>query len=276
MSSNIISATELHAIISDNDISILDATLALSQRQNIAHDNFLISHIDNAQFFDIDVIADDKSTFAHTLPSPEIFSSMVSKLGVSHTDHIIVYDQYGMFSAARAWWMFKIMGAKNVRVLDGGLPEWKRSGYTTYSGAVIPSKKQFNAQFNPNMVKLTQDVYTAMQNEQYIIDARSEERFSGKTGFAKDGHIPNSINLHYKELLDERQCFLPKEQLKEKIQDAGFDYTNHIITTCGSGVTACILALALDETAHKNYSVYDGSWIEWSNNTALPICKHPY
>jgi thiosulfate/3-mercaptopyruvate sulfurtransferase len=256
------------------DIVVLDCSWHMPATKRMGYTEFLEQHIPNAQFFDIDVISDTNSTLPHMLPSAEKFSSHVRKLGVGDGTKVICYDSAGLFSAARVWWMFKVFGHNDVAVLNGGLQKWKAEQRSLSAGApATPARHHFTAQFQPRMVRSKDDVKHATQ----IADARSPARFRGdevepRPG-VRAGHIPGARNIHYATLLNSDGTLKSKTELAAAFTAAGIDTTQPIITSCGSGVTAAILSLALTTLDVKDHALYDGSWTEWgsANDTDVAI-----
>jgi len=232
--------------------------------------------IKEALFFDIkNVFSEKNAPFPNTIVSPEVFEYETRKMGINNDSAIIIYDKHGVYSSPRAWWLFKAMGHKNVAVLDGGFPQWKRVHYP--SGKINDYKGEsgnFKANYQPNSIFNYHNVLEALSNEDnLILDARSEDRFKGikpepREGL-RSGHIPNSKNLPFTELVKDGKM-LPNSELFEKFNDYS-SAPSKMIFSCGSGVTACILALGAEISGHKNISVYDGSWTEWGSLTELPI-----
>lgn len=261
--SNLVSTDWLANHLGD-DLCILDASWHMPATQRNARVEFEAGHIAGAQFFDLDAISDTETTLPHMLPSPEKFAAEVSKLGASNTRKIICYDSTGLFSAARCWWMFKVFGHDNVAVLDGGLKKWLAEGRATQSGDAPQISGNFTASFRPDMVKsITQVASEAAQ----IVDARSPTRFRGQEPeprpAVKPGHMPGAQNLHYASLINSDGTLKPQKELAEIFATTGIDIEKPITTSCGSGVTAAILALALLELGAKHHALYDGSWAEW-------------
>jgi len=261
------------------DLVILDGSYHLPSEKRDAYQEYLGEHIPGALFFDIDEIADTDSDLAHMLPSPEKFSSRMRKMGIGDGMRVVVYDSKGMFSAARVWWMFRTMGARDVAVLNGGLPKWKSEGRPLEDGPPHHrTERHFTARRNAELVRDMADVQEVVAgNSAQLIDARSPERFSGTTPEPRQGlragHIPGSSNLHYAALLNADGTMKTPEQLKAIFDAAGLELGQPVVATCGSGVTACILALALAMLGHRHAAVYDGSWTEWGQDENLPIEK---
>lgn len=250
-----------------DDLCILDCSWHLPAANRNARLEFETAHIAGAQFFDIDAISDTSSTLPHMLPPPEKFEREVAKLGASNSKHIICYDSVGLFSAARVWWMFRVFGHDNVAVLDGGLKKWKAEGRATVVGAQPAKVTDFSASFQPQMVKSMAQV--ASEHTQ-IADARSPPRFRGEEAEprpgVKPGHIAGAKNIHYATLINADGTMKPHKELAQVFASAGIDSDKPITTSCGSGVTAAILTLALTEIGAKHHALYDGSWAEWGSS----------
>ena len=256
-------------------LSFIDATFVLPTSEENINENYLNKRIPGAVFFDIKAIADKASELPHMLPHESDFSQAVSDLGISNDDILILYGQHGMIMGpARVWWMFRGFGHDNVLVLNGGLPAWEKAGLETESGEhAKPVKSNYAAfPFKPEMVIQMSDVLTASnENSCLIIDARPAQRFSGKSPEPRDnmrsGHIPNAVSMPCSKLVDENGQFRPAEQIAANFEQCGVfledESPKRIITTCGSGITACALSLALHHLDFKNVAVYDGSWSEW-------------
>ena len=255
------------------DVKWVDASWHMPSEKRDAQAEYAREHIPGAVFFNLDDISDPDSPYPHMLPSPERFAEKISALGISNDDHVVVYDTAGLFSAPRAWWMFRVFGHNSVSVLDGGLPQWKADGLPLEQGIVQPSAVPFISRFRPELVRSAQDILAAQEP---VLDARSADRFHGRVAEPRpglrSGHIPGSRNLPWNQLLDASKThFLPPGQLQAAFVAAGIDPAKPLITSCGSGVSACILALALDQLGQKDVAVYDGSWAEWGSRQDLPI-----
>jgi thiosulfate/3-mercaptopyruvate sulfurtransferase len=265
MMQNLVSTQWLSDHLADPKLVVLDASWHLAAAQRDGKAEFLQARIAGARFFDIDEIADTNSSLPHMLPSAEKFAAMVGALGISTDSRIICYDSIGLFSAARCWWMLKIFGHDAVAVLDGGLKKWVAESRGVTSGAPdVVSPAEFNAVFRPNMVASLADVASGKSQ---IADARSPSRFKGQEAEARPGvrpgHVPQSHNVHYGALLQADGTLKPVDELSAAFADAGINVSEQVITSCGSGVTAAILSLALTELGVTGHRLYDGSWAEW-------------
>ncbi|ART80570.1 sulfurtransferase [Oceanisphaera avium] len=274
--SALVTSTWLAEHLSDPQIKILDASWHMPATGRSGRDEWQQLRIPGAQFFDFDQeIADQNTHLPHMLPSPEQFSQQVAALGISNHHKVIIYDSLGIFAAPRAWWMFKAMGHEDVAVLDGGLPSWQALDLPTDTAP--PSKAhagQFMARPQPQWQVNASEVQNALAQDDYqVLDARSLERFSGQApdprAGVRSGHMPGATCLPFNQLLEQGH-FLPKAQLAKKLAPV-LKPEQRLICSCGSGVTAAIIALAAYITGHKAIAVYDGSWTEWGSRTELPI-----
>ncbi len=263
------------------DVRVVDGSYYLPHEGLDPREEYENQHIPGAVFFDIDDIADSNSHLPHMLPPPEKFSSRVRKLGLGDGVRIIVYDQRGIMSAPRVWWTFRIFGHRDVAVLDGGLPKWLNEARPTEEGNVSPGERHFTARMNSFMVRNRDQILRDLETRrEQVLDARSAARFTGaaeepRPGL-RGGHIPGSYNLPFSDLLDlESQTFLPTDDLVRKIAQAGIDSSRPVVTTCGSGITAGVLSLALHLTGHKDIALYDGSWAEWGLPGDTPVATGP-
>ena len=259
------------------DVVVLDGNWYLPNDPRDAYEEYLQAHIPGAIFFDIDAISDKSSPLPHMLPSPEQFSSQMRKMGIGDGMRIVVYDVQGMFSAARVWWTFRAMGAEDVVVLNGGLAKWKAEGRPLEEGRPeARGPRHFTSRLNAQLVRSRDEILAILSNgSEQIVDARSADRFHGEAPEPREGlragHIPGSRNLPYPELLASDGTLKPADELRGAFTKAGVDLARPVATTCGSGVTASILALALAILGHRQTSVYDGSWSEWGADETLPI-----
>ena len=264
---------ELHA----PDLVIIDATWYLPSKNQNAREAYLAEHISGALFFDIDDIVETSTALPHMMPSPEKFSSRMRKMGIGDGQRIVVYDREGIFSAPRVWWTFRVMGAQDVSVLNGGLPKWRSEGRPLMMGE--PSgrtPRHFTSRHNLDLVRDLDDMKTLIKDKSAdIVDARSAERFAGTAQEPREGlrsgHMPGALNVPYEQAINADGTLKASDELHAIFSAAGVDHHKPVVTTCGSGVTACVLALALSETGHRRTSVYDGSWAEWGANDSLPI-----
>jgi thiosulfate/3-mercaptopyruvate sulfurtransferase len=273
----LIETDELERELEAPDFVIIDATWYMPDEGKNAREEYLAEHIPGAIFFDIDEIADTNAGVPHMLPSPEKFSSRMRKMGIGDGQRIVVYDRHGMFSAPRVWWMFRVMGAEDVSVLNGGLPKWKAEGRPLMMGEPTPrTPRHFTSRRNLDLVRDVDDMKALVQDgSAVIVDARSPERFSGKAPEPREGlrsgHMPGAHNVPYGQVLNGDGTLKPAAELEAIFEKAGIDHHKPVVTSCGSGITACVLALALAETGHIRTSVYDGSWAEWGADDSLPI-----
>lgn len=246
---------------------ILDATFTLPGESPNAAALFAAAHIPGAQFFDIKLISDHSSPYPNMLPTPEAFAGAVGNMGISTMDTVVVYDR-AFLGAARAWWMFRIFGHDDVLVLDGGLPKWQAEGRAVTAETTTLPPALFQSTFRPGLLANLQQMQEfSHTNTSQIVDVRSPARFTGeepepRPGM-KSGHIPGSRNLHYKRFFASDGALLPRPALAALFAGAGLDPAQPLVTTCGSGVSAPIAALAAFELGHTNVPVYDGSWSEW-------------
>ena len=260
----------------DPDLRVLDASWYLPDMNRDARAEYEEDHIPGARFFDIDEISDKASDLPHMVPPVEKFISRMRAMGVGDGHQIVVYDGAGVFSAARVWWLFKLMGQNDVAVLDGGLPKWKAEGYPTEDIAPIFRDRHMMVRRQNYMVKEVTQVSSASKLGDYeIIDARSPARFKGEAPEPREGlrsgHIPGSKNLFFRALLNKDGTMKDAAAIKSAFEGAGVDLDKPAITTCGSGVTAAILSLGLNLIGKTDHALYDGSWTEWGQFPTLPI-----
>lgn len=273
---NLVSTQWLHDHLDAPDVTVIDATWYLPTVDRDGHAEYLDGHIPGAIYFDIDAISDKTSDLPHMLPPAHVFSSQVRKLGIGDGQTLVVYDGQGLFSAARVWWMFRIMGVERVFVLDGGLPKWNAEERRLDPGNVLRPERHFTARLNHAMVRDADDIRRIVdKGGVQVADARSKPRFDAvepepRPGL-RSGHIPGSACVHYASLLDGNGCMKDNDALRATFTDAGIDPARPIVTTCGSGVTAAILSLALDEIGARDTALYDGSWTEWGGLADTPV-----
>ena len=266
-------AERLHA----PDIAIIDASWHLPAAKRNAKAEFLKERIPGAQFFDIDDISDTATSLPHMLPSPEKFTSRMKRLGIGDGKKVIAYDTAGIFSAARAWWMFRIFGHDDVAVLDGGFPKWKAEGLPVDEDPPgKPQERHFSSRFQSMMVRDKGAVLDAVKTgKAQIADARSPGRFSGtepepRPG-VRSGHMPGAANVHYATLLNSDGTLKSPGEIASVFAAAGVDVKKPVITSCGSGITAAILSLGLTLIGARDHALYDGSWSEWGAETDTPV-----
>ncbi len=254
----------------DPDLRILDASWSLPGENRNPLEEYSRSHIPGARFFDIDEIADKDSHLPHMVPSQELFATRVRKMGIDNGHQIVVYDTAGIFSSPRVWWLFKLMGHKDIAVLDGGFPKWLEEGREVEEMPPQVNERHYYSRKQAQLVKSLAEVQKASsEGSPQILDARPKTRFMGllpepRPGL-RSGNIPNSINLPYTNLLNENGTLKEKQDLLDEFKSSGLDLDKPVITSCGSGITASILFLALDMIGHRNISLYDGSWVEWGS-----------
>ncbi|MEW7289467.1 sulfurtransferase [Aquimarina sp. 2304DJ70-9] len=272
----LVSVSWLSEHLDHPDLIVLDATIKKVTSTKEAKSANL--QIKNARFFDIKKAFSDTTTdIPNMLPTPEAFSEACRNIGISNHHKIVVYDQLGIYSSPRVWWMFKTMGHENIAVLDGGLPAWKGANMPceTMDNSSNPTERgDFKAMFDQDLTTDSKSILAEMNNKNtLILDARSPGRFTAQEpeprASLKGGHIPNSMNLHYTKIVRDGHL-LPVGELKEVLDDFNIE-NKKLIFTCGSGITACIIMLAANLAGYDNVSVYDGSWSEWGQLDGVPI-----
>ena len=272
----LVSTSWLMAHLKDPDLRLLDASWYLPDMARNGREEYNNAHIPGARFFDIDEVSDHRSELPHMVPPVEKFMSRVRAMGVGDGHQIVVYDGAGLFSAARVWWLFQLMGHSDIAVLDGGLPKWQAEGHPTEDMAPVIRDRHMTVRRQNQMVRdVTQVSAAAKLGDYEIIDARAATRFAGtapepRAGL-RSGHIPGSKNVCYRVLLRSDNTMKDPDVLRQVFVDAGVDLAKPAITSCGSGVTAAILNLAMQRIGKTNHSLYDGSWSEWGMSPTLPV-----
>ena len=262
--------------LNDPDLRILDGSWHLPAAGRDPKAEYEAEHIPGARFFNIDEIADLRSDLPHMAPPVEKFMSRMRSLGVGDGHQVVVYDNSGLMSSARVWWTFKLMGHTDIAVLDGGFPKWRSEGRPTEDMPPVIRDRHMSVRYQNHLVRdVTQVAQAAKLGHPQILDARASDRFRGEAPEPREGlragHIPGARNLPYGGLLNVDGTMLDPAGLKAAFEGAGIDLAKPVITTCGSGVTAAVLALGLARIGHDHWSLYDGSWTEWGQFDTLPI-----
>lgn len=274
---SLVSTEWLAANLHQPDLRIVDGTYYLPMQGKDAKAEYLERHIPGAVFFDIDDISDTSSSLPHMLPPPEKFASRVRRLGIGDGNRIVVYDGQGMMSAARVWWMFRIFGAREVAILDGGLPKWLAEDRPVDDRPAQLQERHFTARLDNTQVRSKEQMLRNLQNKrEQMLDARSGGRFHATEPEVwpgrRSGHIPGARNLPYGQLLNPADMsFRGANDLRQLYERAGIDLKKPVVTSCGSGITACVLAFGLHLIGHRDVAVYDGSWAEWGLPGDTPV-----
>jgi thiosulfate/3-mercaptopyruvate sulfurtransferase len=277
----LVSTDWLAAHVDDPQVKIIDASYKMPGVLPLPSEDYLRAHIPGAVFFNVNTIADPDDPRPHMFPSAEQFARDVSALGISSGDTVVAYDFGAWVAAPRAWWMFLSFGHDNVKVLDGGLQKWLREGRPTHSGQVTPKSGKFQAKLDPGFVRSKQQLLGNLETRlEQVVDARPRPRFEGAVAEPwpgrRSGHIPSSRNLPYAELFDSSTGTMKSlDELRQAFAAAGVDTTKPIVTTCGSGVSALVLTLALYRLGVRGTALYDGSWAEWGLPDGPPAATGP-
>jgi thiosulfate/3-mercaptopyruvate sulfurtransferase len=267
--------------LDDPHVQVVDSSFKLPGITPTAREDYDQGHIPGAVFFDIDDICEPGTSLPHMIPSADLFARKIGALGIGNDDRVVVYDSAGLSSAGRAWWMLRLFGHHDVAVLDGGLPKWRTEGRPLDTAVPSPPQRRFTARLDSSLVRnklaLLEDL---VARREQVVDARAAGRFNGTTPEARPGlrggHIPGSRNVPYEGVTDPHTRQLKSaEELTRLFRDAGVALDRPIVTSCGSGVTACALAFALHLIGHPRAAVYDGSWSEWGLPGDTPIETGP-
>ncbi len=266
----------LAAHLGEPDLKVMDATFYLPHLKRDARAEFEQAHIPGAVFFDIDAVADHANPLPHMLPDAKAFADAVGALGIAAGDRVVAYGGRGLIASARVWWTFRAFGHERVAVLDGGLAGWRKEGRPVEAGTPTPTPGRFVASLHENLVADLARVRAIVErHDAQLIDARSRGRFAAtepefRPGL-RGGHIPGSLNLPYNELFSADDAMLPADQVAGAFARAGLDRTRPVVATCGSGVSAAVLALGLYRLGRRDAAVYDGSWTEWGGRADTPV-----
>jgi thiosulfate/3-mercaptopyruvate sulfurtransferase len=277
----LVSTDWLAAHIDDPKVKVIDASFKLPGVLPLPVDDYLAAHIPGAVFFDVDAISDHNNPRPHMFPDAAQFARDIGALGVSTGDTVVAYDSGGWVAAPRAWWMFLSFGYANVKVLDGGLKKWTQEGRPTHSGKVTTKPGKFAAKLDPSYIRSQAQVLANTDSRaEQLVDARPRGRFEGTAPEprpdSRSGHIPGSRNVPYAELFDASTgAMKPLDELRKAFAGAGVELTKPIVTTCGSGVSALVLTLALYRLGVRGSALYDGSWSEWGLPDGPPIATGP-
>jgi thiosulfate/3-mercaptopyruvate sulfurtransferase len=272
----LVSGVWLAERLGSNEIAIVDATWFMPGDGRTGREAYAAGHIPGAVFFDIDEIADHSTDLPHMLPAPDAFAEAAGALGLRRDLIIVVYDGQGIFSAPRVWWTLRIMGFPEVFVLDGGLPKWRAEDLPLETRTPHPAPTTIEPAFDPSLVRDLGEVRAALErHDAQVVDARAGARFRGdvpepRAGL-RGGHMPGALSLPFGELIGADGTMASASEIRRAFEAAGVDLDQPIVTTCGSGITASVLALALARIGRDDAAVYDGSWTEWGGRADTPI-----
>ena len=276
MSDPLVSTAWLAERLGDPDVRVVDGSWWMPAEARSGHAEFLEAHIPGAVFFDIDRIADHETDLPHMLPSPDAFAQAAGRLGLSRYATVVAYDTFGVRAAARVWWTLRVMGFEKVFVLDGGLRAWRAKGRAVESGEAFPQPTAVSHAFEPALLRNVDDIRALLTSKAaQIVDARSGPRFRGEVAEPRaglrSGHMPGARNLPFDSLLQADGRMKPAAELAQLFRSAGVDLDQPVVTSCGSGITASVLALALARLGRDQAAVYDGSWTEWGGLPDTPV-----
>jgi thiosulfate/3-mercaptopyruvate sulfurtransferase len=277
----LVSTGWLAAHLDDAGQWLIDGSFKMPGVEPTARADYLARHIPGAVLFDIDEISDHASSLPHMLPSERDFAAAIGGLGIADDDLVVIYDSTGLTSAPRVWWMLRAFGHDRIAILDGGLPKWLAEGRPTTDAVPAPVPSPYRARFRPELVRDKARLLANLETEsEQVLDARTRERFEGKAAEPwpgrRPGRIPNSLNLPYTLLTDATaKTMLPAEELRRRFAEAGLRPDKPVVTSCGSGVTACVLAFGLYLAGREDVAVYDGSWAEWGLPGSTPVATGP-
>ena len=257
-------------------VKVLDASWYLPAQKRDARAEYAAGHIPGAMFFDIDAIADPNTTLPHMLPSALDFGKAVGAMGITNSDRVVVYDGMGLQSAARVWWEFRAFRHYDVAVLNGGLPKWKAEGRPLETAAPKPERATFGAKLDTGAVRTVEQMLALVKaGSEQVLDVRSKGRYDGTEADPRPGlragHMPGARNLVYTDILNADRTFKDAEAIKAALAAAGVDPGKPVVTSCGSGITACAMALGLHLVGQDKWAVYDGSWTEWGGRKDTPV-----
>lgn len=273
--SAVVSTAWLQEHLHEPRVRVVDGTYFLPNVPRDARAEFEARHIPGAVWFDIEDVKDPGNPLPHMLPDAASFAAKVGALGLGDAHSIVAYDGHGLMSAARVWWMLRVFGHEGVAVLDGGLPKWLREGRPVAAGPARPEPAAFTPRFRPELVRGLDAVRRELSARHQVVDARSAARFAGREPEfrpgLKSGHMPGAKNFPFGDLLAADGTLLPPAEIAARFRDAGIDPGAPVTTTCGSGVTACVLALGLHLIGQPDAAVYDGSWSEWGGRNDTPV-----
>lgn len=262
--------------LGDDTVKVLDGSFYLPAEKRDAKAEFAAAHIPGAQFFDIDEVSDKSSDLPHMFPDEATFAAAVGAMGIGNDDTVICYDGGKMTGAGRVWWMFRAFGHSSVAILNGGMTKWKAEARPTEAGGSSPAPATYTARFDPAFVRSREQLLATIESgDRQILDARSAGRFTGREpeprAGMRSGHMPGALNLPYTDLIAADGTLKPEAELRAALAGAGIDFGRPVVTSCGSGVSATVLLLALHQLGHPDLSLYDGSWSEWGSRDDTPV-----